>query len=125
MIPFGYEHLAPTLAKYQHVLDSFGEIADIHDTSNFLLIKPDNKHAILTDVKYWRQKEIWRVKEMATKINKHWKSGLLLLATQEGFFFTPCSKILERNGDIPLLPTVFLPQDIQDQYFQLLLKFER
>ena len=45
VIPFGYEHLVPTFAQYRHVLDSFDEIADIRDTPNFLLIKPDNKHA--------------------------------------------------------------------------------
>ena len=117
VIPFGYEHLAPTIAQYQHVLDSFYEIADIRDTPDFLLIKPDNKHAILIDVKYRRQKEVWRVKEIATKIHKRWKSAWLFLATQEGFFFAPCSEILERNGDIPRLPTVFIPQDIQDKYF--------
>ncbi len=75
VVPFGYEHLAPTLAQYQHVLDSFDEIADVRDTPDFPLIKPDNKHAILTDVKYRRQKELWRVKEMAMKIHKRWKSA--------------------------------------------------
>ena len=125
VIPFGYEHLAPTLAQYQHVLASFDEIADIRDTPDFLLIKPDNKHAILTDVKYRRQKEIWRVKEMASKIHKHWKSAWLFLATQEGFFFAPCSVILGQEGAIPPLKTDWIPQDIQDAYFRLLLEFER
>ncbi len=125
VIPFGYEHIASTLAQYQHVLASFDEIADIRDTPDFLLIKPDNKDAILTDVKYRRHKEPVRVKEIAKKMHRHWKSAWLFLATQEGFFFAPCAVIIERDGDIPRLPTQWIPQDIQDTYFQILLYFER
>ena len=111
VILFGYEHLAPTFAQYQHVLASFDEIADIRDTLDFLLIKPDHKHAVLTDVKYRRRKDPARVKEMATKIHKYWKSTLLFLATQEGFIFSPCSVILEQGGTIPPLNTDWIPQD--------------
>ena len=62
---------------------------------------------------------------MATKIHKHWKNAWLFLATQEGFFFAPCSVILEQDGAIPPLKTEWIPQNLQDAYFQLLLEFER
>ena len=125
VIPFGYEHIAPILAQYQHLLTSYDEIADIRDTPDFLLIKPDHKHAVLTEVKYRKQKDTVQVKELATKIHKHWKSAWLFLATRDGFFFAPCSVILEKQGDIPRLPTQWIPQDIQERYFRLLLDFER
>ena len=125
VVPFGYEHLAPILAQYQHMLASFDDIADIRYTPDFLLIQPDHKHAVLADVKYRRHKEPARVKEMASKIHKHWKSAWLFLATQEGFFFAPCSVILEQDGAIPPLNPQWIPQDIQDAYFKLLLEFER
>ena len=35
VIPFGYEHIAPILAQYQHLLASYEEIADIRDTPDF------------------------------------------------------------------------------------------
>ena len=125
IIPFGYEHIAPMLAQYQHLLESYEYIADIRDTPDFLLIKPDHKQAVLTEVKFRKHKDTVQVKEIATKIHKHWKSVWLFLATLDGFFFAPCSVILENNGDIPRLPTRWIPQDIQDRYFRVLLDFER
>ncbi len=125
VIPFGYEHLAPTLAQYQHLLDIATEINDTRNNPDFLLIKPDNKHAVLVDVKYRRKKDPMRIKEIAVKIHKRWETAWIFLATLERFFFAPCSVIIANNGDIPPLPQQWIPQDIQDTYFRLLLNFER
>ena len=125
IIPFGYEHSAPMLAQYQHLLESSDDIADIRDTPDFLIMKPDHKQAVLTEVKYRKHKEPAQVQRIATKIDRHWKSAWLFLATCDGFFFAPCSVILAQHGDIPRLPVQWIPQDIQDKYFQLLLEFER
>ncbi len=125
VLPFGYEHLTPTLAQYQHLLDAAAEIKDIRNMPDFLLIKPDNKHVALVDVKYRRKKEPERIKEIAARIHKRWETAWIFLATLEGFFFAPCSVILENNGDIPPLPQQWIPQDIQDTYFRLMLEFER
>ena len=124
-IPFGYEHIAPIIVQYQHLLTSYEEIADIRDKPDFLLIKPDHKHAVLTEVKYRKQKDTVQVKEMATKIHKRWETAWIFLAIRDGFFFAPCSVIIAKDGDIPPLPQQWIPQDIQDTYFRLLLEFER
>jgi hypothetical protein len=67
------------------------------------------------DVKYRKTLQPLRVLELANKVERKWP-GWLFLATQDGFYFTPCSEIQARQGHIPNLPTKWMRQSLQDEY---------
>jgi hypothetical protein len=124
VLPFGYEHLMPLLAQYQHLIETQEALAHVRYAPDFILVKPDNTQIVLVDVKYRRRKDSKRAVEIARAVQDRWEPAWLFLATPDGFFFAPCSQVVT-DGDIPPLPERWIPKRTQDEYLALMNEFER
>ncbi len=125
VIPFGYESVTPSLAQYQHLVETQDVLDEIRDMPDFILVKPDQTELVFVQVKYRRRKEQARVLAMAKAMQRRWQTGWLFLATPDDFYMAPCSVIVESSGDIPPLLTRWIPKTVQHQYLELLREFER
>jgi hypothetical protein len=124
VIPFGYEHSTPLLAQYQHLIETQAELATIRSAPDFLLVKADNTHVALVDVKYRAHAEPKTVREIAEKVCRRWETAWLFLATPEGFFMGQCKDIIHDNGVIDPLDPRLIRMELQQQYLALLREFK-
>jgi hypothetical protein len=125
VIPFGYESVTPSLAQYQHLIETQDVLDEIRHMPDFILVKPDQTQLVFVQVKYRRAMERARVLSMAKAMQRRWQTGWLFLATLDAFYMAPCSAIVEAGGQIaPLLPR-WIPKAVQLQYLELLREFER
>src|SRR6266700_5706667 len=68
VLPFGYEHVTPLLAQYQHTLLAKEDLENIRNTPDYILMKPDHTQMRLVDVKYRSVKNNQRIKEIAKSL---------------------------------------------------------
>jgi hypothetical protein len=124
VIPFGYESITPSLAQYQHLVETQDVLDEIRHMPDFILVKPDQTQLVFVQVKYRRKKEQARVLEMARAMQQRWQTGWLFLATPDNFYMAPSSAIIESDGEIPPLLARWIPMDVQLRYLALLREFE-
>lgn len=125
VIPFGYESITPSLAQYQHLVETQDVLDEIRHMPDFILVKPDQTEVVFVQVKYRRKKERARVLAMAQAMQRRWQTGWLFVATPDDFYMAPCSAVVESDGDIPPLLSRWIPKAVQFQYLELLREFER
>ena len=123
-IPFGYEHSSPLLAQYQQMLQK-EDLENIRNTPDFILMKPDQAHLRLVNVKYRSVKGATRLKEIAIALVKQWTTAWIFLATPDGFYFSSCSDIINDEADIASLKGRWVTNDVQEAYLKLLKEFEK
>ena len=125
VIPFGYESITPSLAQYQHLVQTQNVLDEIRHMPDFILVKPDQTELVFVQVKYRRKKEQARVLEMAQAMQRRWQTGWLFLATPDDFYMAPSNTIIEAGGEIAPLLSRWIPKAVQLQYLTLLREFER
>ena|SRR3989338_3767030 len=59
------------------------------------------------------------------EVFKRWPGAYIFLATQEGFFFGRCERIVEEDGAIEPLSTEWVNTNKQKEYLDLLCKYIR
>lgn len=120
----GYEYVFPELAQYQHLPEVQTYIENIRHLPDFVLISNDKKKAFLVEVKYRSQATAYDLKRIAQNTLKTWNPSWLFVASPEGFFFAPTSSVVKNDGEINRLSSNWVDKKTQEQYLQVLRKFE-
>ncbi len=127
VLRFGYEYTMPELAQYQHLVEVKAVLDNIRNAPDFVLIekKDDGKMNVFTvEVKYRSHPSPTDLKEIAHSTLKTWDPSWLFVATPEGFFFAPCSSVVEANGKISPLSDNWVEPHIKSKYLEILKDFE-
>lgn len=123
IIPLGYEHTTPLLAQYQHHLHIQKVLENIRHAPDFALVSQNKESVYLVEVKYRSQFDKQDILEIANKIHATWNPCYLFIASQDNFYFSPCSSIIEKSGEIEELKESWIRKDIQQAYLFLLWEF--
>jgi len=120
----GYEYTLPELAQYQNFAEVKAVMTNIRNAPDFILISQDKKEVHLVEVKYRNQLYLKDIREIAENLLKNWNPSWLFVATPNGFYFEPCNKILNNNGEIKSLYETWIDFETQKEYLKLLNEFE-
>lgn len=120
----GYEYTLPELAQYQHFAEVKAVMENIRNAPDFILVSQDKREVHLVEVKYRSVLNSEDTKKLAEKLLESWNPSWLFIATPNGFFFEPCNKIANNNGEIKPLYETWVDFEIQKEYMRLLNEFE-
>lgn len=123
VLEFGYEKLVPELVQ-QGYNENYGLIETLRSSPDFAVINNEKKEVRLIEVKYMHTVNKEFVLKAATRMHASWNPSYLFIATLEGFYFNEISKIINNDGEIAPLRNLFIPEDIQEKYLQILKDFE-
>jgi hypothetical protein len=123
IFPLGYEHTMPILAQYQHLIHIQKVLENIRHAPDFILISQDKKSVFLVEVKYRSRFDKQDILEIANKLHITWNPCFLFVASQENFCFSPCSSIIDNNGEIEELRESWIKKETQKTYLSLLQEF--
>ena len=126
---FGYEYTLPELAQYRNIVEVQNVLNNISNSPDFVLIKneknADGKLEVFTvEVKYQRDINREKIKEIAESTLKTWDPSWLFVATPECFYFTACRRIVENNGEMWKLTDNWVSEPLKKKYLELLRDFE-
>ncbi len=126
---FGYEYTLPELAQYQHLVEVKKVLDNISNSPDFILISNeksgDGKMPVFTvEVKYRANPKPEELKEIAEGTLKTWNPSWLFLASPNGFFFSPCSSVVNNNGQMSRLSDNWVDEKLKAKYLELLRDFE-
>lgn len=123
VLEFGYEKLVPELVQ-QGYNENYGLIETLRSSPDFAVINNEKKEVRLIEVKYMHSINKAFVFKAATRMHASWNPSYLFIATLDGFYFNEIGKILSNEGEIAPLRNLFIPEDIQEKYLQILKDFE-
>lgn len=123
IIPLGYEHTTPILAQFQHHAQIKEVLANIRSAPDFALVSQDKKSIFLVEVKYRNGFTNQNILQIAKETITRWNPCFLFVVSKEGFYFSPCSTILSKNGEIEKLRESWITKEIQQKYYSLLREF--
>lgn len=126
---FGYEYTLPELAQYKNLVEVKQVLNNISNSPDFILISSEKneegKLSVFTvEVKYRANPDRNELKEIATETLKTWNPSWLFLASPNGFFFSPCSSIVNNNGEMSRLSDNWVNETLKNKYLELLRDFE-
>lgn len=122
ILPTGYEHTIPELAQYQHHVQIQKVLENIRNAPDFVLISQDKTKVFLVEVKYRSELDSLEALEIAGHTLRLWNPSYLFIASRTGFYFSPCSSILEHK-DIEVLNESWINKEIQKRYNNLLKEY--
>lgn len=125
IIPLGYEHTTPILAQFQHHAQIKEVLANIRSAPDFALISQDKKSVFLVEVKYRNGFTHEDILEIAKETITRWNPCFIFVASKDNFYFSPCSSIINKNGEIESLRESWIKKEIQSNYLNLLKEFIR
>lgn len=121
----GYEYTLPELAQYQHLAEIKAVIENIRNAPDFVLISQDKREVYLVEVKYRRRWYAEELKKICEETLKTWHPCWLFVASPDGFFFEPCSTVIENDGQMrPFRNEKFVDPKVSEEYLKLLCQFE-
>ncbi len=123
VIPFGYENIIPEIRQYMKLSNNDEMLDSVRNAPDFALVSQEQNRVFLVEVKYRGIFQKEEIKKIAEKIQDKWKQAILFLATPEHFYFDFCSDIIKNDGDISLLKTDLVNEEIQKEYIELLNQF--
>ena len=122
ILPMGYEHTLPELAQYQHHIEVKQVLENIRHTPDFVLISQDKARVFLVEVKYRKSINTEEMLKIAEDTLKLWNPSYLFIATQDGFYFSPCNWIIN-NSKIEALSSKWIDKRAQEKYLNVHLEF--
>lgn len=123
IIPIGYEYTVPELAQYQHHVHIQKVLQNLREAPDFSLISQDKTKVFLVEVKYRATLDKRQILEIANSLYPKWNPIFIFLATQDGFYFDSCKKIIENKGDMHTLSKNWVNENVEKQYLQVLKTF--
>jgi len=121
ILHYGYEHTLQELVQYRKTLRK-DVMEDIKDTPDFILMGNNKKDIYVVEVKYRAKIKENDLKKIATNILKKWNPSWLFVASKDGFYFSPCNKII-KTGKINRLSNSWINKKNQKEYINLLKEF--
>ena len=61
----------------------------------------------------------------AERMSQSWNPSYLFIATLEGFYFDEINTVIDNKGDISKLDSSHISDELQKQYLQILVDFEK
>jgi len=123
VVPYGYEYTLPELAQYREFIKETPELARIHRSPDFLLIKQDKSRVFFVEVKYRKYFDFENILKWCTLIHETWPSAYLFLATQNGFYFDSCEEVISNHGKMKKLDSEIISTEIQKEYLSVLKEY--
>lgn len=123
IIPYGYEYTLPELAQYREFIKETPELARIHRSPDFLLIKKDRTCVYFVEVKYRKHFDFENVLKWCNLICETWPSAYLFLVTQECFYFDSCAEVIKNKGKMRGLDTEVISLEMQNKYLNVLKEY--
>ncbi len=124
VLEFGYEKIIPELVQ-QGYKENNGMIETLRTAPDFAVIDRKTRNVKLIEVKYMRTLNKSYVLKDAKRMSQSWNPSYLFIATLEGFYFDEINKIIENKGNITPLENSQISDDLQKQYLQILIDFEK
>ena len=124
VIEFGYEKVIPSFVQ-QGCDEKNGMMETLRTAPDFAVINHQTKDVKLIEVKYMNSLNTKRVLEYAQRMSASWNPSYLFVATLEDFYFDSIKNILNNKGAIDDFKTDQIPQEVQNQYLEILIKFEK
>jgi hypothetical protein len=123
ILPLGYEHTTPILAQYQHYVEIKEVLDNIRNAPDFALISEDKSKVFLVEVKYRNSFIKEDILQIAEDTINSWNPCFIFLASKDNFYFSPCSSIIDKKGEIEYLRESWIRKEIQQKYLFLLQEF--
>lgn len=123
IIPLGYEHTTPVIAQYQHLVHVQKVLENIRNAPDFALISEDKTSVFLVEVKYRSQFDKEDILKIAQNIHESWDMCFLFIASRDNFYYGSVREIVNKEGQIDVLPEIRIPKEIQEKYLSLLKEF--
>lgn len=124
VLEFGYEKIIPELVQ-QGYKENNGMIETLRTAPDFAVIDRRTRNVKLIEVKYMRTLNTGYVLKDAERMSQSWNPSYLFIATLEGFYFDEINKIIENKGNISKLDSGHISDELQNQYLQILIDFEK
>lgn len=125
VLSFGYEKILPELARLNQDYYNDQTMLTIRRAPDFTVISKSSKKVRLVEVKFrikYRKEDVFSI---AKDINDAWDPSYLFLATLDGFFYGSVQKCVLNEGFLPVLSDRTVPMELQEQYLEILCKYER
>lgn len=124
VLEFGYEKIIPELIQ-QGYKENNGMIETLRTAPDFAVIDQRTKKVKLIEVKYLRSLNASYVLKDAERMSRSWNPSYLFIASLDGFYFDEINKIIGNKGKISRLNYLQVTEDLQKQYLQILIDFEK
>lgn len=124
VLEFGYEKIIPELIQ-QGYKENNGMIETLRTAPDFAVIDQRTKKVKLIEVKYMRSLNANYVLKDAERMSQSWNPSYLFVASFDGFYFDEINKIKNNLGEISRLRYSQIAEDLQKQYLQILIDFEK
>ncbi len=124
VLEFGYEKVIPELVQ-QGYDDKNVTLETLRTAPDFAVINQKTKEVKLIEVKYMREINSKFILKYAQRMSESWNPSYLFIASLEGFYFDIINKIISNHGEISRLKNSQIPEDLQNQYLEILIDFEK
>jgi len=123
VLEFGYEKIIPELVQ-QGYDEKNATLKTLRTAPDFAVINQVTKSVKLVEVKYMHVINAEYILKYAKRMSESWNPSYLFIASLDGFYFNKIDKIISDNGKISRLKHVFISDELQSQYLQILKDFE-
>ncbi len=124
VLEFGYEKVIPEMIQ-QGFNESNPMIETLRTAPDFAVIDRDTRQVKLIEVKYQRSLSAEYTLKAANRMSQSWNPSYLFIATLDGFYMDEIANIVKNNGKIASLNHPKINIDLQDDYLQILKRFEQ
>jgi hypothetical protein len=124
VLEFGYEKVIPEMIQ-QGFNESNPMIETLRTAPDFAVIDRDTRQVKLIEVKYQRSLSSEYTLKAASGMSQSWNPSYLFIATLDGFFMDEIANIIKNNGEIAKLNHPKINSDLQNDYLQILKRFEQ
>ncbi len=124
VLEFGYEKVIPEMIQ-QGFNESNPMIETLRTAPDFAVIDRDTRQVKLIEVKYQRSLSSEYTLKAANRMSQSWNPSYLFIATLDGFYMDEIVNIIKNNGEIAKLNHPKINGDLQNDYLQILKRFEQ
>ena len=100
-------------------------IETLRTAPDFAVIDRDTRQVKLIEVKYQRSLSSEYTLKAANRMSQSWNPSYLFIATLDGFYMDEIANIIKNNGEIAKLNHPKINDDLQNDYLQILKRFEQ
>ncbi len=100
-------------------------IETLRTAPDFAVIDRDTRQVKLIEVKYQRSLSAEYTLKAASRMSQSWNPSYLFVATLDGFYMDEIANIIKNNGKIAQLNHPKINSNLQNDYLQILKKFEQ
>ena len=124
VLEFGYEKVIPEMIQ-QGYNENSPMIETLRTAPDFAVIDRETRQVKLIEVKYQRFLNSNYTLKSAQRMSQSWNPSYLFIATLNGFYMDEIANIVKNNGKIASLNHPKISSDLQDDYLQILKRFEQ